>query len=56
MADNNLADIEMPVMGGLECAREIRKRAIDIPICAVTANAREAQLQQVCHSRNTLRV
>lgn len=41
-----LMDMEMPVMGGLECAEEIRRReasglfAWHIPIIAVTGNAR----------------
>ncbi|KPV74030.1 uncharacterized protein RHOBADRAFT_54600 [Rhodotorula graminis WP1] len=44
-----LMDIEMPVMGGLEAIRELRRReaAGEIsrrwPVCAVTGNAREAQ-------------
>ena len=39
-----LLDVEMPVMGGLECAREIRKRQDEgliqghIPVVAITAN------------------
>ena len=40
-------------MGGLECAKEIRKRGFDIPVCAVTANARDAQLQQVGSTLNS---
>jgi CheY-like chemotaxis protein len=34
-------------MGGLECATQIRRRNIDIPIIAVTANARSEQVQEV---------
>lgn len=34
-------------MGGLECATQIRRRNIDIPIIAVTANARIEQVQEV---------
>lgn len=37
----------MPIMGGLECTRQIRRRNIDIPIIAVTANARSEQVQEV---------
>jgi CheY-like chemotaxis protein len=33
-------------MGGLECAREIRRRNFDIPIIAVTANARSEQVRE----------
>ena len=46
-----LMDIEMPVMDGLECAKAIRAAQADgtvgrhIPIVAVTANARPAQLE-----------
>lgn len=34
-----LLDIHMPVMGGIECAREVRKLNPDIPIIAITGNA-----------------
>jgi CheY-like chemotaxis protein len=46
-----LMDIEMPVMDGLECTKAIRAAQSDgtvgrhIPIVAVTANARPAQLE-----------
>ncbi|KAE9993444.1 hypothetical protein EG327_004928 [Venturia inaequalis] len=46
-----LMDIEMPVMGGLECARKIRELqqsgdiVSHVPIMAVTANARVEQLK-----------
>ena len=47
----------MPKMGGLECTAEIRKLEAEqttlrrIPIIAVTANARQGQMQQVCAAR-----
>ncbi|KAF7872839.1 uncharacterized protein EAF02_008910 [Botrytis sinoallii] len=47
-----LLDIEMPVMDGLTCAREIRKMEKNrelighVPVVAVTANARAEQIQQ----------
>lgn len=46
-----LMDIEMPVMGGLECARRIRENELAsqgqhrLPLIAVTANARSEQQQ-----------
>jgi CheY-like chemotaxis protein len=42
-----LSDIEMPIMDGLELAREIRKRARfkDIPIIALTTRFRERDIQ-----------
>lgn len=46
-----LMDIEMPVMNGLECTREIRKAESEgrvkrhLPIIAVSANAREGQVR-----------
>jgi CheY-like chemotaxis protein len=46
-----LMDLEMPVMNGLVCAREIRKLQTEgsfvrhVPIIAVTANARPEQVQ-----------
>ncbi|KAL3424204.1 hsp90-like protein [Phlyctema vagabunda] len=48
-----LMDIEMPVMDGLTCTREIRKLqkagliTRHIPIIAVTANARNEQISQI---------
>lgn len=45
-----LTDIEMPVMGGLECVREIRKLQVSgvigrhVPVTAVSANARVEQI------------
>jgi CheY-like chemotaxis protein len=47
-----LMDIEMPVMDGLTCAREIRKLQDSgkiighIPVLAVSANARSEQVRQ----------
>ncbi len=47
-----LMDLEMPVMGGLECARNIRTLQREgsicthIPIIAVSANARSEQQMQ----------
>lgn len=44
-------DIEMPVMGGLECTQKIREAERDchlerhLPIIAVSANAREGQVR-----------
>jgi CheY-like chemotaxis protein len=46
-----LMDIEMPIMNGLECTREIRKAESEgrvrrhLPIIAVSANAREGQVR-----------
>ncbi|KAF2436987.1 hypothetical protein EJ08DRAFT_655137 [Tothia fuscella] len=46
-----LCDIEMPIMGGLECVREIRRLEKEgvlhghVPVIAVTANARSQQVQ-----------
>ncbi|GAA6054361.1 hypothetical protein JCM3770_003336 [Rhodotorula araucariae] len=53
--DAVLMDIEMPVMGGLQAIRELRRREStgeikrSYPVCAVTGNAREAQ-QSECLS------
>jgi signal transduction histidine kinase/AmiR/NasT family two-component response regulator len=50
MVDVVLMDLEMPVMDGQTCARELRKLQVEgqirghIPIIAVTANAREEQI------------
>ncbi|KAF7869843.1 hypothetical protein EAF04_004627 [Stromatinia cepivora] len=47
-----LLDIEMPIMDGLTCARELRKMEKKgelkghVPVIAVTANARAEQIQQ----------
>jgi CheY-like chemotaxis protein len=47
-----LMDIEMPVMDGMACAREIRKMQEDglvrghVPIIAITGNARDEKVQQ----------
>lgn len=35
-----LLDINMPVMDGMECARTIRSNQNDIPIIAITGNAK----------------
>jgi len=42
-----LMDIHMPVMDGMECAREIRKmknKNADVPIIAITGNANNYSL------------
>lgn len=47
-----LMDIEMPVMDGMSCAREIRRMQGDglihghVPIIAITGNARDEKVQQ----------
>lgn len=47
-----LLDIEMPVMGGLECVKRIREieremnRSHRIPVVAITANARDEQINE----------
>lgn len=35
-----LMDIHMPVMNGIECAKEVRKTNMGIPIIAITGNAK----------------
>ncbi len=46
-----LMDLEMPVMGGLACARRIRELQVQgnlirhVPLIAVTANARKEQME-----------
>lgn len=51
-----LMDAEMPIMGGLECARAIRRLEMDgellthIPIVAVSANARPEQMNEMYQS------
>ena len=51
-----LMDLEMPVMDGITCARNMRKMQTDgelrghIPIIAVTANAREKQIETALSS------
>lgn len=41
-----IMDLGLPKMSGLECAREIRKMNIDIPIIALTARKDEAVRQE----------
>jgi CheY-like chemotaxis protein len=47
-----LLDIEMPVMDGLSCVREIRSKEKEgfytrpVPVIAVTANARDEQIRE----------
>jgi CheY-like chemotaxis protein len=41
-----LMDVQMPVMGGIEATRVIRKTHPDIPILAVTAHAMKEDQQQ----------
>ena len=51
-----LMDLEMPVMDGITCAKTIRKMEEEgelrghIPVIAVTANAREKQIETALHS------
>lgn len=51
-----LCDIEMPIMDGIECVKEIRKREDDgllpghIPIIGVTANVRSKQIDSAIES------
>lgn len=51
-----LCDIEMPIMDGIECVREIRKREDEgalpghIPIIGVTANVRSKQVDSAIES------
>jgi signal transduction histidine kinase/CheY-like chemotaxis protein len=48
-----LMDAQMPVMGGIECTKEIRRLQVEgticrhIPIIAVTANARQVQKEEM---------
>jgi CheY-like chemotaxis protein len=43
--DTVLMDMEMPGMGGLEAARQIRARGITLPIIAVTGHSSESERQ-----------
>ncbi|KAK4688420.1 hypothetical protein P7C73_g1694, partial [Tremellales sp. Uapishka_1] len=45
-----LMDIEMPIMGGRECAIELRRRGFTMPIIAVSANARSGQIDEMLQS------
>ncbi|WP_419188971.1 response regulator [Stieleria marina] len=38
-----LMDLQMPVMSGLQAAKELRSRGIDVPLVAMTAGAMEAR-------------
>ncbi len=40
-----LMDINMPIMDGMECARKIRADQLDIPIIAITGNAKNYSIQ-----------
>ncbi|MGM0508096.1 MAG: response regulator [Fusobacteriota bacterium] len=41
-----IMDIQMPVLNGLEATKEIRNQGLDIPIIAVTAYARESEVEE----------
>lgn len=51
-----LMDLEMPIMDGMTCARELRRMQLSgqlsrhIPVIAVTANAREEQIRDTLQS------
>lgn len=51
-----LMDVEMPIMDGLTCTRKIRELELNgsitkhLPIIAVTANARDQQIEKVLKS------
>lgn len=40
-----LMDINMPVMDGMACSREIRKQNNSVPIVAITGNAKNYSMQ-----------
>jgi len=40
-----LMDINMPIMDGMECARKIRSDKSDIPIIAITGNAKNYSME-----------
>jgi len=55
--DMILTDIHMPVMGGIELCKKVRKleqtEKSEIPIVALTANVRESDLKEYIHSGMT---
>ena len=44
-----LTDISMPVMDGIELARELEKQKVQAPIIAVTARATTTDVSQMSH-------
>lgn len=56
MFDITLMDLEMPIMGGIECIRKIRQAEEDglvschVPVIAVTANARSMHAEEALNA------